>query len=69
MDKQLANEQITAPAVKLVDIDGRMKGVISFYAAFRYAQRMGMDLVQVSPPKHSEDFPICKLMPCVTRSC
>ncbi len=54
-----ANLEITASSVRLVDENGEMLGVVTLEKALDHAQRLGLDLVEISP--HAEP-PVCKIM-------
>lgn len=54
-----ANEQIIAPAVRVIDEEGVMSGVMSVPEALALAQQRGYDLVEVFP---KAEPPVCKLL-------
>lgn len=59
MDKGVkANEQITAPQVRLILEDGTNRGVISTREALQKAVEAGLDLVEIS----AADIPVCKIL-------
>ena len=53
------NEDIQAPNVRLVGLDGEMVGVVLLEAAKEHANEAGMDLVEISP---NADPPVCKIL-------
>jgi len=53
------NEQINAPRVRVVGVEGEMIGVMMTRDAIARAEELGVDLVEVSP---NADPPVCKLM-------
>ncbi|AWD33345.1 Translation initiation factor IF-3 [Candidatus Fokinia solitaria] len=53
------NEQITAPVVAVVGVDGVLLGRFDLIKALRMAQNAGMDLVEISP---NMDPPVCKII-------
>ena len=53
------NEDIEAPSVRLVGLDGEMVGVVPLEDAKEHADEAGMDLVEVSP---NADPPVCKIL-------
>ena len=53
------NEDIQAPNVRLVGLDGEMVGVVLLEAAREHANEAGMDLVEISP---NADPPVCKIL-------
>lgn len=52
------NDQITAPEVRLIDINGENVGVVSFDRAMEIAAEQESDLVEVSPLAAP---PVCKI--------
>ncbi|RME72516.1 MAG: translation initiation factor IF-3 [Chloroflexi bacterium] len=53
------NEAITAPEVRLIDVNGEQLGVMSRDKALSIAQERGTDLVEVAP---NASPPVCRLM-------
>jgi translation initiation factor IF-3 len=53
------NREIKSPVVRLIDQDGQMRGVISINEALLLAQRVGLDLVEISP---QAEPPVCKIL-------
>lgn len=53
------NREIEVPAVRLVDADGEMLGVVPIRDALFKAEDAGLDLVEVSP---NADPPVCKIL-------
>lgn len=54
-----ANLEITATTVRLVDEKGEMLGITSIENALQQAQKLGLDLVEISP---TSEPPVCKIM-------
>lgn len=54
-----SNLEITAPTVRLVDDKGEMLGVVPLESALEQAQKVGLDLVEISP---NSEPPVCKMM-------
>lgn len=54
-----ANLEITASKVRLVDEKGEMLGIVSIAEALEQAQKLGLDLVEISP---NSEPPVCKIM-------
>jgi translation initiation factor IF-3 len=54
-----ANLEITSPTVRLVNDKGEMLGVVSLEQALEQAQKLGFDLVEISP---NSEPPVCKMM-------
>lgn len=54
-----SNLEITAPTVRLVDEKGEMIGVVPLESALEQAQKVGLDLVEISP---NSEPPVCKMM-------
>ena len=50
---------ISAPTIRLVDLDGEMVGVLSAEEGLQMAIDAGLDLVEVSP---NADPPVCKIL-------
>ena len=55
----LANDQITAESVRLIDEEGENHGVVATAAAIEMARDAGLDLVEISP---NSDPPVCKIL-------
>ncbi len=53
------NEEITAPEVRVVDAQGKTIGIMRRREALEYAQRQGLDLIEIAPQAQP---PVCKLM-------
>ncbi|MCH7693038.1 MAG: translation initiation factor IF-3 [Proteobacteria bacterium] len=53
------NKLISAPTIRLVDLDGEMVGVLSAEEGLQMAIDAGLDLVEVSP---NADPPVCKIL-------
>lgn len=53
------NEDITAPEVRLIDVDGKQLGTMNTSEALVIAQERGTDLVEVAP---NAKPPVCRLM-------
>ncbi|MCH7888792.1 MAG: translation initiation factor IF-3 [Proteobacteria bacterium] len=54
-----ANDQITVPAVRLIDDKGEQVGIVSTEEARGMADEVGLDLVEVAP---NAEPPVCKLL-------
>ena len=53
------NREIDVQAVRLVDADGEMQGVVPIRDALIAAEDVGLDLVEVSP---NAEPPVCKIL-------
>ena len=53
------NEQITAPKVRVIDIDGSQVGVLKVEDALAKAEAADLDLVEIVP---AADPPVCRIM-------
>ncbi|HEX9625637.1 MAG TPA: translation initiation factor IF-3 [Acidiferrobacterales bacterium] len=53
------NDQITAPNVRLIGVDGDQIGVVSSAEAKKMAEEAGLDLVEISP---NVSPPVCRIM-------
>lgn len=53
------NEEIRAPKVRVVGIDGSQLGIYDNDAAQRIAEDQGLDLVEIAP---NADPPVCRIM-------
>jgi translation initiation factor IF-3 len=58
-DKVRINKAIRVPEVRVINEDGVQLGVMPTEAARDIAQRVGLDLVELSPDAHP---PVCKIM-------
>lgn len=58
-DRARINEKITAPEVRLIDVDGNQAGIVSTREALRAAEESGYDLVEISPTAKP---PVCRIM-------
>jgi translation initiation factor IF-3 len=58
-DKVRVNEMIRVPEVRVINDEGQQLGIMSSDAARDIAQRIGLDLVEISP---SAQPPVCKIM-------
>ena len=56
---QKINENIHSPEVRLVDITGKMVGVVSLQEALKQSKDAGLDLVEIAPDSKP---PVCKVM-------
>ena len=54
-----ANDQITVPAVRLIDDEGEQRGIVPTAQAQAIADEAGLDLVEVAP---NADPPECQLL-------
>ncbi|MCK4957265.1 MAG: translation initiation factor IF-3 [Candidatus Cloacimonetes bacterium] len=57
--KEKVNNQIRTPRVRLISETGDQVGVVSLAEAMSYAERAGLDLVEVSP---NASPPVCKIL-------
>ena len=53
------NEEITAPEVRLIGVDGEQIGIVSLAAANEMAEEAGVDLVEIAPTAKP---PVCRVM-------
>ena len=53
------NEEITAPEVRLIGVDGEQIGIVSLAAANKMAEEAGVDLVEIAPTAKP---PVCRVM-------
>jgi translation initiation factor IF-3 len=53
------NDDITAPEVRLIGVDGDQIGVVSRNEALQAAEEVGMDLVEIQP---NAEPPVCRIM-------
>ncbi|MBS0358427.1 MAG: translation initiation factor IF-3 [Proteobacteria bacterium] len=58
-DRVRVNEQIRAPKIRVIGIDGEQLGVMSVPEALRAAEEAALDLVEISP---NSDPPVCRIM-------
>jgi translation initiation factor IF-3 len=58
-DRARVNEKITAPEVRLIDVDGNQVGIVSIREALRAAEESDSDLVEISPTAAP---PVCRIM-------
>lgn len=56
---QRLNEQITAPRVRLVGVEGEPLGIVSVAEALRIADEAELDLVEIAP---LAEPPVCRVM-------
>ena len=56
---QRINTNITSPEVRLVDVNGKMIGVVSLEEALKQALEASLDLVEIAPDSKP---PVCKIM-------
>ncbi|MEW6562004.1 MAG: translation initiation factor IF-3 [Pseudomonadota bacterium] len=56
---QRINEQITAPQVRLVGVEGEQIGIVSVNEALRLAEDAELDLVEIAPTAQP---PVCRIM-------
>lgn len=57
--KPLANNQIKARRVRVIDVNGKQLGILDLSEALRISQERDLDLVQVT---ERVDPPVCKIM-------
>lgn len=53
------NEEIIAPQVRLIDVQGKQVGILELGAAMTMADEAGLDLVELGP---TEEPPVCRIM-------
>ncbi|MDR2364985.1 MAG: translation initiation factor IF-3 [Zoogloeaceae bacterium] len=53
------NEEITAPEIRLIGVEGEQLGVVSSRQANHLAEEAGLDLVEIAP---QADPPVCRIM-------
>ncbi len=53
------NEEIKAPKVRVIDIDGTQLGIYSAKDALKLAQERGQDLIEIAPQAKP---PVCKII-------
>lgn len=58
-EKHAINEQILAPEVRVIGVDGAQLGVLSLRQALLAAEEAGVDLVEVAPEARP---PVCRLL-------
>ena len=58
-NKYSVNEQIIAPQVRVIGVDGAQHGIINTREAIRLAEEQGVDLVEVAPEANP---PVCRLL-------
>lgn len=56
---QRINDEITAPEVRLVGVDGEQLGIVNIRAALQMADEAEVDLVEIAPLAQP---PVCKMM-------
>ncbi|MDE2117177.1 MAG: translation initiation factor IF-3 [Betaproteobacteria bacterium] len=56
---QRLNEQITAPRVRLVGVEGEPLGIVAVAEAIRLAEEAELDLVEIAP---MAEPPVCRIM-------
>ncbi|MCC8371506.1 MAG: translation initiation factor IF-3 [Rickettsia endosymbiont of Pseudomimeciton antennatum] len=54
-----ANREIRASQVRLVGENGEMLGIVNIKEALEYAEKVGLDLVEISP---NAEPPVCKVL-------
>jgi translation initiation factor IF-3 len=57
--KELINNQIMSPVVRLIDQNNQQVGIVDRRDALRMAEASGLDLVEVSP---KAEPPVCRIM-------
>jgi translation initiation factor IF-3 len=53
------NEEISAPEVRLIGVDGEPLGIVSLATANKMAEEAGVDLVEIAPTAKP---PVCRIM-------
>mgnify|MGYP000970699400 FL=1 len=56
---QRINEEITAPEIRLIGVDGEALGIMSVRQALYLAEEVGIDLVEIAPLAQP---PVCRIM-------
>ncbi len=56
---QRLNEEITAPEIRLVGLEGEPLGIVTIAQALTMAEEAGIDLVEIAP---MAEPPVCRLM-------
>ncbi len=56
---QRVNEEINAPEIRLVGVEGEPLGIVSVRAALQLAEEAGVDLVEIAPMAQP---PVCRIM-------
>ena len=56
---QRLNEQITAPKVRLVGVEGEQVGIVTIAEALRLSEEAELDLVEIAP---MAEPPVCRIM-------
>ncbi|MBK6631263.1 MAG: translation initiation factor IF-3 [Betaproteobacteria bacterium] len=56
---QRLNEEINAPEIRLVGVEGEQVGIVSVQEALRMAEEAGVDLVEIAPMASP---PVCRIM-------
>ncbi|RUO27083.1 translation initiation factor IF-3 [Aliidiomarina minuta] len=59
VDKTRINDDITAPEIRLIDLEGEQAGIVSLNEALDAAAEAGVDLVEISP---NAEPPVCRVM-------
>jgi len=53
------NEEISAPEIRLIGVDGEQVGIVSLATANKMAEEAGVDLVEIAPTAKP---PVCRIM-------
>ena len=61
-DGPLANRDIRAPRIQLIDAEGKNHGEIDTSEALAMAEEAGMDLVVIAGNAHNDELPVCKIV-------
>ncbi|MBS3917010.1 MAG: translation initiation factor IF-3 [Sulfuritalea sp.] len=56
---QRLNEEINAPEIRLIGMEGEQVGIVSVQEALRMAEEAGVDLVEIAPMASP---PVCRIM-------
>ena len=56
---QRLNEEINAPEIRLIGVEGEQVGIVSVQEALRMAEEAGVDLVEIAPMASP---PVCRIM-------
>jgi translation initiation factor IF-3 len=56
---QRLNEEINAPEIRLIGVDGEQVGIVAVQSALKMAEEAGVDLVEIAPLAKP---PVCRIM-------
>lgn len=58
-ERRLVNEEIRAPRIRLIDENGKQRGIVERKNALEEAKKVGLDLVEVA---YNNGLSVCKIM-------